>query len=223
VCFNISCPATKVAGQENGFKTMITEKNIFKTSEAAYAVDRNGQIVVWNQAAKQAFGYTKSEALGQHCWELLSGRDIFGNQSCCKGCPVCAAAFSNKSINRFQIDFKTATQERKKFTVSTLMLFNGPGKEAFVHLCRPESEVSESAVPKHSANRSAANYQHKPLTPRETKVLTLLHKGMTITGIADVLTISHSTVRNHTQHIFLKLRVHSRFEAVAIGRELNLI
>jgi len=207
----------------NGFKTMITEKNIFRTSEAAYAVDRNGQIVAWNQAAKRTFGYTKSKALGQRCWELLSGRDIFGNQSCCEGCPVRAAAFSNEPINRFQIDFKIASQERKRFTVSTLMLFNGPGKETFVHLCRPKSGISESEVPKHAANHSCASYQHKPLTPRETEVLTLLHKGMTVMEIADALTVSPSTVRNHTQHILSKLHVHSRFEAVAIGRSLNLI
>lgn len=208
---------------ENGFNTMITERNIFKTSEAAYAVDRNGQIVAWNQAAKRTFGYTKSKALGQRCWELLSGRDIFGNQSCCEGCPVRAAAFTNEPINRFQIDFKTASQERKRFTVSTLMLFNGLGKNAFVHLCRPRSGFSENAIPKHAANHSREIYQHKPLTPRETEVLTLLHKGMTVMEIADVLTVSPSTVRNHTQHIFSKLDVHSRFEAVAIGRSLNLI
>jgi DNA-binding CsgD family transcriptional regulator len=207
----------------NGFKTMITEKNIFKTSETAFAVDRSGQIVAWNLAAIRAFGYTKSKALGQSCWELLSGRDIFGNQSCCEGCPVRAAAFANEPINRFQIDFKTATQKRKKYTVSTLMLFNGPGKESFVHLCRPKPGVSESEVPKHAESHFCANYQHIPLTPRETEVLTLLHKGMTVMEIAEILTISPSTVRNHTQHILSKLDVHSRFEAVAIGCKLNLI
>jgi len=202
---------------------MISGKSTFRTSEAAFAVDRNGQIVAWNQAAKKTFGYTKSKAMGKHCWELLSGRDIFGNQSCCEGCPVRAAAFANEPINRFQIDFKIATQKRKKYRVSTLMLFNGPGKESFVHLCRPESEMSESGVSKQAANHSCVSSEHQPLTPRETEVLTLLHKGMTVTEIADALTISPSTVRNHTQHIFLKLDVHSRFEAVAIGRKLNLI
>ena len=97
---------------------MIREKNTFRTSEAAFAVDRNGQIVAWNQAAKGTFGYTKSRALGQRCWELLSGRDIFGNQSCCEGCPVRAAAFANEPINRFQIDFKTAIPESAKNTRS---------------------------------------------------------------------------------------------------------
>jgi DNA-binding CsgD family transcriptional regulator len=202
---------------------MTTGKNIFSTSETAYAVDRAGQVVVWNQSAEKTFGYTESEALGQQCWELLSGQDIFGNPSCCEGCPVRATAFDGKPISRFQIDFETAKQHHKRFTVSTLMLLNSPGKEVFVHLCRPESEVSKDIIPKHTADHSAVTKQRHTLTPRETEVLTLLHKGMTITEIANSLNICTSTVRNHTQHILLKLHVHSRFEAVALGRNLGFI
>ena len=79
---------------------MIARDKLFITNETAYAVDREGQIVVWNQAAEHTFGYAESEALGLKCWELLSGRDVFGNQSCCEGCPVRATAFSKEQINR---------------------------------------------------------------------------------------------------------------------------
>jgi DNA-binding CsgD family transcriptional regulator len=202
---------------------MTTGRNIFSTSETAYAVDRAGQVVVWNQSAEKTFGYTESEALGQQCWELLSGQDIFGNPSCCEGCPVRSTAFDGKPISRFQIDFETAKQQRKRFTVSTLMLLNSPGKEVFVHLCHPESEVSKDIIPKHTADHSEVTKQRHTLTLREIEVLTLLHKGITITEIANSLNICTFTVRNHTQHILLKLHVHSRFEAVAVGRKLNLI
>jgi DNA-binding CsgD family transcriptional regulator len=202
---------------------MITRDKFFSTSETAYAVDRYGQIVVWNQAAVQTFGYAESEALGQQCWELLSGRDVYGNQSCCEGCPVRATAFNDEPINRFQVDFKTATHERKRFTVSTLMLFTDPGKEVFVHLCRAKSDVQESKASKRPTKHSAVNKQRKTLTHRQTEVLTLLHKGMTIADIAAALDVSASTVRNHTQHILLKLQVHSQLEAVALGRSLGII
>lgn len=202
---------------------MIAGKNIFSTSETAYAVDRNGQIVVWNQAAEKTFGYAESVALGQQCWELLSGRDVFGNQSCCEGCPVRTTAFDNEPINRFQIDFKTAKHERKRFNVSTLMLFNGPGKEIFVHLCRPASDASENTATKHISNHPVENSQYKTLTPRQTEVLTLLNEGLTVPEIAVALSVSPSTVRNHIQHILLKFHVHSRFKAVARGRKLKLI
>lgn len=177
----------------------------------------------WNQAAEHTFGYAESEALGQKCWELLSGRDVFGNQSCCEGCPVRGTAFNNEPINRFQVDFKTADHQRKRFTVSTLMLFNTPGKEVFVHLCRPETNVNESTVTKRVTNPSAVNSQPNTLTPRETEVLALLHKGMTVARIATALGISASTVRNHTRHILLKLHAHNQVEAVALGRKLGLM
>jgi len=191
---------------------------IFSTSETAYAVDRAGLIVAWNRAAEKTFGYTESEALGKQCWELLSGRDVFGNQSCCEGCPIRASAFNDEHINRFQIFFDTASQKRKRFTVSTLMLLNGAGNEAFVHLCHPEPEAT-----KHVKKRPTENKQRSNLTSRETEVLSLLHKGLTVEEIASKLSISASTVRNHTQHILSKLQVHSRFEAVALGRKLSLI
>lgn len=202
---------------------MISKDKLFSTNEAAYAVDRHGQIVVWNQAAERMFGFTESQALGQRCWELLCGRDVFGNQSCCKGCPVRNTAFDHEPINRFQVDFKTADQVWKKFSVITLMLFNGPGKELFVHLCHPESEVIENTVSNHSPTNSSQYGHLETLTQRETEVLTLLHKGMAIPAIATALGVSSSTVRNHTQHIIMKFGVHSRFEAVALGRKIGLI
>jgi len=202
---------------------MTGRKQVFSTSETAFAVDRNGQIVVWNQAAEQTLGYARSEALGQKCWELLNGRDVFGNRSCCEGCPIRTTAFSNEPVNRFQVDFKTASDERQRFTLSTLMLFNTPGKELFVHLCNPEANVTDSAVAEQIAHPTLAKNQTRALTPRETEVLTLMHRGMTIPDIADALHISSATVRNHVQHVLLKLNVHSRFEAVALGRKLGLI
>lgn len=202
---------------------MIASEKLFSTSETAYAVDRNGKIVAWNQAAEHAFGYTRSKALGQNCWELLSGRDIFGNQSCCEGCPIRSAAFDNEPINRFQIDFETAAHERKRFTVSTLILFNGSGQKVFVHLCHPEPEATENNLTRHANNPSTVKTKLRALTPRETEVLSLLHQGMTVAQVAAAMRISPSTVRNHTQHILFKLHVHSRFEAVALGRKLGLI
>ena len=114
---------------------------MFRTSETAYAVDRDGFIVAWNKAAEKTFGYTESEALGKSCWELLGGRDVFGNQLCCSGCPIRTTAFNDVKINRFQVFFDTASQQSTRFTVSTLMLLNDAGNEAFVHLCQPETKI----------------------------------------------------------------------------------
>jgi DNA-binding NarL/FixJ family response regulator len=60
------------------------------------------------------------------------------------------------------------------------------------------------------------------LTSREKQVLTELGRGSSNREIADVLCISEHTVKAHLGHIFKKLHVHSRSEAVAHARRLGL-
>ena len=203
---------------------MIEVRNMFTTSEAAYAVDRNGKIIAWNSAAEKTFEISETEAIGQSCWELLSGQDIFGNRLCCEGCPIRASAFRKEPVNRFQIYFRTASNECKQFTVSTMM-FDVADESVFVHLCIPAPEIgtASSSIKNPYKSYLPLGYQYKALTHREIEVFSHLHKGKSIRGIADTLKISPSTVRNHVQHILLKLRCHSRYEAVAIGRKLDLI
>ncbi len=52
------------------------------------------------------------------------------------------------------------------------------------------------------------------LTNRETQILSLLSKGMAYKEIAEQLFISPETVRKHVYHIYEKLHVKNRIEAV---------
>jgi predicted ATPase/DNA-binding CsgD family transcriptional regulator len=61
------------------------------------------------------------------------------------------------------------------------------------------------------------------LTSRETEVLRLLAEGHSNPGIADVLFISPRTAQTHVQHIFEKLGVNSRAEAVRRAVEHRLL
>jgi len=63
----------------------------------------------------------------------------------------------------------------------------------------------------------------EPLTERELGVLRLLVTDLTSTEIAEELVVSVNTVRSHIQHIYQKLAVHSRYEAVARAQELGLL
>jgi DNA-binding NarL/FixJ family response regulator len=56
---------------------------------------------------------------------------------------------------------------------------------------------------------------HSPLTRRENDILAQMCKGMSYKAIADNLFISQETVRSHIKHIYQKLHVHSKSEAVA--------
>ncbi|MCU0786694.1 MAG: response regulator transcription factor [Verrucomicrobia bacterium] len=61
---------------------------------------------------------------------------------------------------------------------------------------------------------AAAATEMEALTKRETEILSQLAKGSLYKEIADHMGISLDTVRTHLQHIYNKLQVHSRHEAV---------
>ncbi len=62
-----------------------------------------------------------------------------------------------------------------------------------------------------------------PLTPREIEVLHLITAGLSNAAIAEELTISVGTVKTHLKHIYRKLDVQSRTQAVAQARMLGLL
>lgn len=61
------------------------------------------------------------------------------------------------------------------------------------------------------------------LTRREHEVLTLVAEGSSNQAIADDLTLSLHTVRNHVQNILRKLDAHSKLEAVAIATRRGIL
>ena len=63
----------------------------------------------------------------------------------------------------------------------------------------------------------------EPLTKRELEVLRLLTTRLSSTEMAEELFISVNTVRSHIRSIYNKLDVHSRHEAVARAKQLDLV
>jgi LuxR family maltose regulon positive regulatory protein len=61
------------------------------------------------------------------------------------------------------------------------------------------------------------------LTERETLVLQYLRSMLSIAEIATVLSVSSNTVKTHVRHVYRKLGVSRRRDAVRRGRELSLI
>ena len=61
------------------------------------------------------------------------------------------------------------------------------------------------------------------LGKREFTVLRHLAEGYSDQEIARDLVLSENTVRTHTKHIYSKLHVHSRTQAVARARERGLL
>lgn len=61
------------------------------------------------------------------------------------------------------------------------------------------------------------------LTKREIEILEQLSQGLSNTKIAANLNRSPKTVRNHIEHIYKKLQVHSKLEAVQKGKNNFII
>jgi DNA-binding NarL/FixJ family response regulator len=70
----------------------------------------------------------------------------------------------------------------------------------------------------HSADRS--DYE---LTPHETRLLKLLTEGYNYTTAAEKLGVSYNTIKFHVRHIFDKLQVHSKSEAVVKAMRDRLV
>jgi len=74
-------------------------------------------------------------------------------------------------------------------------------------VARQVVEMFKRRIPSEKSGRS--------LTPREREILGLLVDGMNYNMVAETLFISLDTVRNHIRHIYEKLHVHSKSQAVA--------
>jgi len=61
------------------------------------------------------------------------------------------------------------------------------------------------------------------LTPREGEILLLIAKGLSNRSAADSLGLSRATVRTHLEHIYAKLEVSNRTEAVTEAIRMGLI
>ncbi|MBX3057541.1 MAG: hypothetical protein KF770_13825 [Anaerolineae bacterium] len=80
------------------------------------------------------------------------------------------------------------------------------------------------APPSAAATRSPANrLLLEPLSERELEVLRLMADGYSNREIADKLIFTIATAKKHAEHIYGKLGVSSRTQAIARARELDLI
>jgi DNA-binding NarL/FixJ family response regulator len=61
------------------------------------------------------------------------------------------------------------------------------------------------------------------LTEREVEVLTLVGQGMSNAEIAEALFLSQTTVKTHLAHIFAKLSLRDRVQAVIVAYEAGLV
>jgi len=83
----------------------------------------------------------------------------------------------------------------------------------------PLASILKSGEPTDARSSQLMN----PLTDREQELLELIAAGLTNADLADKLFITHNTVKTHIKHLFQKLGVSTRTEAVARARSAGLL
>ena len=61
------------------------------------------------------------------------------------------------------------------------------------------------------------------LTPKQTRILRLLAKGLSNNEISQAMSIAESTVKNHVAALMKKLGAHGRMQAVIIAMKRGMV
>ena len=86
-----------------------------------------------------------------------------------------------------------------------------------------QSLTSATLPPSSPAQFTPAPHLIEPLSERELEILRLIAAGQSNKEIAQTLVIAPGTVKKHTNNIYGKLGVHSRTQALAQAKALNLL
>ena len=215
-------------------------RSLEDTADGVFVVDDDFRIQLWNNAAEEILGYRKVDVEGQYCYQILQGTNEEGEPICRQHCHV--SKLSNRSEPVSSYDTKVRTNQDEfcwlNMSILGLRLRQKREKVLIVHMFRDISQKKDDEILFNQILEKARHYKDdsvnsKPdidldnkvdlLTRRQQEVLNLLAQGLTTREIASRLSISQYTARNHIQHIFQKLHVHSRLEAVAFALKAGLL
>jgi DNA-binding NarL/FixJ family response regulator len=87
----------------------------------------------------------------------------------------------------------------------------------------PVVEAPVQAAPTAAQTAALEDPPLKPLSDREREILQLIAKGISNSEAARMLNLSKATIRTHLEHIYRKLEVTNRVEAVTEGIRKGLI
>jgi DNA-binding CsgD family transcriptional regulator len=201
----------------------------------AFATDIGGHVVFWNRAAERLLGRPTNQVLGRRCYDVLGGRDVFGNRFCHENCSVLSMSRKGEAVQGFEIALASTPKQEQALNVSVLRI---PGTRAelftLVHILQPIDRTGrltralERLGARPADGASSSDWQPAavgpvslskapPLTEREREILRWVAAGLQNKEIAQKLGISLATVRNHIHNILEKLDVHSKLEAVSLA------
>ncbi len=206
---------------------MVSLHHVFsEMNDAIFAIDGMRRVVYHNKAFTHIFRRDSSDLLNRHCYEVLCGHTSDGQNFCHPYCPVGTALLRGQAINNFDLTVPHDHGEPVSVNVAGVpapKVFCN--KAAAIFMLRP---MVASASPPLSVGNDAPKSQlpdelAPTLTRRERQILCRLAEGASARALADELHINYVTVRNHIQHMYVKLGVHNRAEAVSYAHRHDLL
>jgi PAS domain S-box-containing protein len=211
------------------------------TADGALITDKDQNVIYWSAAAAKVLGFSPAEVKGRPCYEVLRGCHDEDRAVCQKHCQVRAVAMAGEPVSDYDLCVYTRSGDEQWVNMSTLVFAienSGTGR-VLVHLFRDATAAVQnkgfvqrvldaldrlrSMDPMPAPVAAPRPAVPTSLTPREREVLALLARGLETGEMADALSISPSTVRNHVRNILGKFGVHSRLEAVLYALQRGLV
>src|SRR4030042_964468 len=101
----------------------------------ALATDIGGPIVFWSRAAERLLGRPPNQVLGRRCYDVLGGKDVFGNRFCHENCSVVSMTRKGESVQGFEIVLGNSPKQEQNINVPVLTIPGSrPGLFTLVHI-----------------------------------------------------------------------------------------
>jgi PAS domain S-box-containing protein len=202
-----------------------------RSSDGLFVTDEQQRIVAWSPSAEAALGHRAADVIGRRCYEVIAGTDICSHPVCRPRC----TAVTNASRGRTTASYDGAALGSKGQRVwinNSIIVYRDDGdrRTLLVHLFRrrkpPTAERPETPAapqPRARGRGPARRGGLQPLSRRELETLRMFAAGQTTAEIAEALTISRYTARNHINNLLRKLGARNRIEGLLVATERHLI
>ncbi len=219
------------------------------TGDGVFIVDSNRHIIRWNKAAEKLLKYSENEVLHHECFQVIAGRILPDKMFCGQSCKIHGNALKGTPQQNF--DLRTQSGEGEPLWLNITIISPPETGEPFIaHILRDVThekkrelalkqflstleyanvEIDDTSAEKAGAKQAPAARFSIPekstsaLSSREIEVLTLLAEGLSTKSLAQKLSISHFTARNHIQNILVKLDLHSKAQAVSYAFKRGIL
>jgi PAS domain S-box-containing protein len=219
------------------------------TADGVFIVDGEKRILRWNKGAEAILGHSEADVLNRECYRVVTGKSRADKALCNQSCKIHSNALSGTPQENF--DMLVQGKDNKPLWMNISVLSPTDGEEPFLaHIVRNVTqektkllaieqflaylkthdllakEISGSKpAPKNAVAAKLASTEKAAasLSDREIEVLTLLAEGLSTKTMAQKLSISHFTARNHIQNILAKLDLHSKAQAVSYAFKRGIL